>query len=118
MGICRTGLRKQTCYKRDAPSGTALSLAESVHSVRGGLGNVFTRNGEKPRKKTDLGISVARGGDVSGEHTVFFFGDGERIELTHRSTTADVFAAGALRAVCWLITKAPGRYTMRDVLNK
>ena len=57
-----------------------------------------------------------RGGDVSGDHTVFFFGDNERIELTHRSTSATIFSAGAVRAAYWLVGKAPGKYGMRNVL--
>ena len=64
-----------------------------------------------------LGFGVMRGGDVSGDHTVYFLGDGERIEITHRSSNADIFATGAVRAACFLAGRKAGWYTMRDVLS-
>ncbi|MEM6532367.1 MAG: 4-hydroxy-tetrahydrodipicolinate reductase [Myxococcota bacterium] len=105
-------------HKRDAPSGTAYALGDAVHDARPGLETVDARSGmDAVREPNSLGYSVARGGDVAGEHTVFFFGAGERIELTHRSTTPDIFARGALRAANWLVGQAPGRYGMNDVLG-
>jgi 4-hydroxy-tetrahydrodipicolinate reductase len=117
--------------KRDAPSGTALALAESLARGRaeadaGGTGadagaaltRVLGRAGDTgPRAPGELGIAAVRGGDVIGEHTAYFLGEHERIELTHRAATRSVFAAGALRAAAWLAGKPAGRYRMRDVLG-
>jgi len=103
--------------KRDAPSGTAYALGKAVHAGRSGLEDVTGRAGVATRKDNELGYAALRGGDVAGEHTVFFFGDGERIELTHRATTPNIFASGALKAAKWLVGKAPGRYSMRDVIS-
>ena len=100
--------------KRDAPSGTALMLGAAARAGRSALRDVVGRTGL--RVSDELGYSAVRGGDVSGEHTVFFLGNGERLELTHRATTPDIFADGALRAAAWLVGKPPGRYTMHDVL--
>jgi 4-hydroxy-tetrahydrodipicolinate reductase len=102
--------------KVDAPSGTALRLAEVVKGVRGGR-YVHGREG-KPgaRSKEEIGVLAMRGGDVIGDHTAFLFGDGERIELTHRASSRDLFARGALRAARWLLGRAPGRYRLADVL--
>ena len=75
------------------------------------------RHGDgEPRAASELGVAALRGGDVSGEHTVFFLATGERIELMHRATTPDIFARGALTAAAWLAGRAAGLYTMRDVL--
>jgi 4-hydroxy-tetrahydrodipicolinate reductase len=104
-------------HKRDAPSGTARSLGEAVSAGRGELQEVVGRSGmSEPRAKNELGYAAMRGGDVSGDHTVFFFGDNERIELTHRSTSPTIFSAGAVRAAHWLVGKSPGKYSMGDVL--
>jgi 4-hydroxy-tetrahydrodipicolinate reductase len=107
--------------KRDAPSGTALALGEALARGRadaGGLAQRLGRAGDTgPRAAGELGIAAVRGGDVIGEHTAYFLGDHERIELTHRAATRDVFAAGALRAAVWLAGKPAGRYRMRDVLG-
>ena len=70
--------------------------------------------GERPRK--EIGVQALRGGDVVGEHTVFFFGDGERVELTHRASSREQFGRGALRAAQWVVGKPPGLYDMGDVL--
>ena len=104
-------------FKRDAPSGTAYALGKAVHAGRSGLEDTLGRVGEATRQDNELGYAALRGGDVAGEHTVFFFGDGERIELVHRSTSPDIFASGALKAAKWLVGKAPGRYSMRDVIS-
>jgi len=107
--------------KRDAPSGTALRLAEVA---AGALGLpekdafVCQRQGETgARRAGTLGIQALRGGDVVGDHTVHFLADGERLELTHRATSRDNFARGALRAARWLVGKKPGFYGMQDVLG-
>jgi 4-hydroxy-tetrahydrodipicolinate reductase len=111
-------------HKRDAPSGTALALAESLSRGHAGasegaeLQRLVGRAGDAgPRQRGELGIAAVRGGDVIGDHTVYFLGDHERIELTHRAGTRSVFAAGALRAAAWIAGKPAGRYRMRDVLG-
>src|SRR5690606_9901590 len=108
-------------HKRDAPSGTALALARALAAGRGqDLDQVLRteRSGDGgARPGGEIGVMAVRGGDVVGEHTAYLFGDGERIELTHRAASRDLFAAGALRAAAWLAGRAPGRYTMRDVLG-
>jgi 4-hydroxy-tetrahydrodipicolinate reductase len=108
-------------HKVDAPSGTALGLAEAVSSALSrDTAEVlrFERHGKVgERKRGEIGIQALRGGDVVGEHTVYFFGSGERIELTHRATSRDNFAAGALRALKWVVGKPPGLYSMKDVLG-
>ncbi|MGC9141291.1 MAG: 4-hydroxy-tetrahydrodipicolinate reductase [Caldimicrobium sp.] len=106
--------------KKDAPSGTALKLAQAIARV---LGRVeenfrFCREGiigERPSQ--EIGIQTIRGGDIVGEHTVMFAGIGERIELTHRASSRETFARGAIRAALWVVGKAPGVYTMLDVLG-
>ena len=69
------------------------------------------------RKANEIGIQTLRGGDVVGDHTVYFAGIGERLEITHRASSRDTFAQGALRAAEWLIGKKPGLYNMQDVLG-
>lgn len=106
--------------KRDAPSGTALALGRAAASARNrALDDVITtaRSGDRVREQQEMGIFGVRGGDVVGEHTVYFFLDGERLELTHRATDRRIFASGALRAARWLSGRPPGRYTMADVLG-
>ena len=104
--------------KVDAPSGTALRLAEVVKAGRDGSHYVHGREG-KPgaRDSREIGMHALRGGDVVGDHTVFFFGDGERIELTHRASSRDLFAHGALRAAKWMTGKPAGLYRLADVLG-
>jgi len=103
-------------HKRDAPSGTGLALGQAVQLGRGPMQEVRARH-DGERQANELGYAVMRGGDVSGDHTVHFFGEGERIELVHRSSSADIFASGALRAAHWLVEKPKGRYSMRDVMR-
>lgn len=105
--------------KRDAPSGTAMRLAEEVaRSLGRSQDDIRTARvgqvGERP--KSEIGVQALRGGDVVGEHTVYFFGDGERVELTHRATSREQFARGALRAARWVLGRAPGLYDMSHVL--
>ncbi len=108
-------------HKKDSPSGTALRLAEAAASARGlNLNDVATHGrkgqvGERP--ETQIGIHAVRGGDVVGEHTVFFAGDGERVELTHRASSRDCLALGALRAALWIVGRRSGLYSMQDVLD-
>lgn len=107
--------------KRDAPSGTALRLAELAAEAQGAplRGRaLFGREGEPgPRKTEELGVLALRGGDVVGDHTVYFLGAGERIELTHRAQSRDCLARGALRAALWLANQPAGVYGMRQVLG-
>jgi 4-hydroxy-tetrahydrodipicolinate reductase len=104
--------------KVDAPSGTALRLAEVAAEARGSGSMVHGRHGRPgPRGDDEVGMHAVRGGDVIGDHTVHLLGGGERLELTHRATSRDVFAYGALRAASFLAGKAPGPYTLRDVLG-
>ena len=107
--------------KVDAPSGTALMLGEVAAKARGGAlakDGVFARHGVTgERQGGSVGFSVARGGDVVGDHTVYFAGPGERIELTHRSSSRATYAQGAMRAAKFLSGKAPGLYDMDDVLG-
>ena len=107
--------------KVDAPSGTALSLAKGICAAIGrdaGSDLVHGRQGRPgARTKKEIGMHSLRMGSVVGDHTVFFGSDFERLELTHRAETRDVFAAGALRAALWLAGKKPGFYTMADVLE-
>lgn len=107
--------------KRDAPSGTALHLAEAVASGRGQeLADhlVLERAGDTgPRPDRAIGIQTLRGGDSPGEHTVLFVGRGERLELTHRSATRDHFAGGAVRCAKWLLGKPPALYTISQIYD-
>ncbi len=110
--------------KKDAPSGTALMLAEAVVDARAaqcaerGIAQrrVHARDGQAPRQPGDVGVVAVRGGDVVGEHTVMFFADGERVELTHKVSDRRIFAKGALDAATFLVGRAAGRYRMTDVL--
>jgi len=105
-------------HKIDAPSGTALRLAEAVREARPDLVLRHGREGTTgPRKKNELMVVALRGGDVVGDHTIHLMGPSERIEITHRATQRDLFARGALRAAAWLIGKKPGRYSLSDLLD-
>lgn len=107
--------------KKDAPSGTALRLAElaaEALSLSPRRALLFERHGETgPRPAGAIGVQALRGGDVVGDHTVHFLADGERLELTHRATSRDNFARGAVRAARFLAGKPPGVYDMQDVLG-
>jgi 4-hydroxy-tetrahydrodipicolinate reductase len=107
--------------KRDAPSGTALKLGETVAGARGqdfSQAAAYDRAGvPRVRAAGSIGFSVVRAGDIVGEHTVTFAAAGERVELTHRATDRMIFARGALRAGQWLAAKPPGLYSMKDVLG-
>lgn len=107
--------------KKDAPSGTALKLAQVVaRSLGRNLEQVgvYARHGMiGERTQQEIGIQTIRAGDIVGEHTVVFGGLGERIEITHRAHSRDNFARGALRAAQWVVSQAPGLYDMQDVLG-
>jgi 4-hydroxy-tetrahydrodipicolinate reductase len=108
--------------KRDAPSGTAIRLAEVVADAYAKLGQHqelrSSREGHLgARTQNEIGVQSLRGGDVVGEHTVFFLGEGERLELTHRATSRDTFASGAVRAARWVVGRPAGLYDMLDVLG-
>ncbi|MEI7703652.1 MAG: 4-hydroxy-tetrahydrodipicolinate reductase [Deltaproteobacteria bacterium] len=107
--------------KKDAPSGTAVRLAEvAAEALHRDPARdvVYARHGMVgERTPREIGVMTLRGGDVVGEHTVFFAGQGERLEVTHRATSRDQFARGALRAARWVNGRAPGMYDMHDVLG-
>lgn len=105
--------------KKDSPSGTAQRLADAVARGRNQKeGFVYGRQGlVGERKPAEIGVHAVRGGDVVGDHTVFFLGAGERIELVHRVTSREAFAQGAVAAALWLARQKPGLYDMRDVLG-
>lgn len=108
-------------HKVDAPSGTALAMGESVAQALGrDLRDcaVYGREGQTgARDKETIGFATARGGDVVGDHTVMFLGEGERVEITHKASSRMSFAKGAVRAALWLDNQEPGLFDMRDVLN-
>lgn len=107
--------------KKDAPSGTALKLAEVLAAAKNwdlAETGMYSRHGiigERPSK--EIGIQTVRAGDIVGDHTILYGGPGERIEITHRAHNRDPFARGALRAAEWVVNQPPGLYGMADVLN-
>ena len=107
--------------KKDAPSGTAVRMGEVVAKALGRdyhQAAKYHREGiTGARTNEEIGMQTVRGGDIVGEHTVYFIGMGERIELTHRAHTRDMFARGAVRAAKWVVGKKPGLYDMQDVLG-
>ena len=107
--------------KRDAPSGTALMIARAIAAGHGADYDRVKRHARDgdvgPRPRGEIGVSSVRGGDVIGEHTAYFFGPAERIEIGHRASSRHIFAAGALRAATWVVGKPPGRYDMLAVLG-
>jgi 4-hydroxy-tetrahydrodipicolinate reductase len=107
--------------KRDAPSGTARTLAEILAEVRREQLDRVVRHGRAgivgQRTSQEIGMHSVRGGDVIGDHTVIFANLGERVELTHKASSRDTFANGALRAALWVVTQKPGVYDMQDVLG-
>lgn len=108
-------------FKKDAPSGTAVRLAQILADTRGidiNKVGVYGRKGiTGERQKTEIGIHAIRAGDITGEHTVIFGGIGERIEITHKAHSRDNFARGAVKAAIWVINQPPGLYDMQDVLG-
>lgn len=108
-------------HKRDAPSGTALAVADALARGRGldpAAAIRPSRAGDVgPRPAEEIGVFAVRGGDVIGEHTAYLLGPAERIELTHRATDRRIFARGAVRAAAWVAGRRPGLYGIRDVLG-
>jgi len=102
--------------KKDAPSGTALRAADVISEALGGKEYVHGREGLAPRGK-EIGIHAVRGGDIVGDHTVLFAGDGERIEIKHQAHSRQAFAGGAVKAAIWIAKAKPGVYTMADILG-
>ena len=106
-------------HKQDAPSGTAMDLATRLQ--RAAEGEKPLRHGREgqigPRPDAEIGLHALRGGEVVGEHTVFFFGPHDRLELTHRAADRRIFATGALRAAHWVAKQPAGLYNMQDVLG-
>ncbi|MFO7916028.1 MAG: 4-hydroxy-tetrahydrodipicolinate reductase [Candidatus Krumholzibacteriales bacterium] len=104
--------------KKDSPSGTAARIGEIVSSSREGGRIVHGREGEAgPRSRREIGMHSLRGGDVTGEHTVIFAGEGERLELVHRAHSRRTFARGTVRAIHFMLKAGPGLYTMHDILG-
>lgn len=107
--------------KKDAPSGTATTLLEILGDVRKLQLEEALRHGRKgivgERTDSEIGIHAIRGGDVVGDHTVIFAANGERVELTHKASSRETFANGALRAATWVVNQKPGLYNMQDVLG-
>jgi 4-hydroxy-tetrahydrodipicolinate reductase len=107
--------------KKDAPSGTALKLAQVLAEARSldlGKAAVYERKGIIGERRADeIGIQTFRAGDIVGEHTILFGGMGERLEITHRAHNRDTFARGALRAARWILERPAGLYDMQDVLG-
>lgn len=107
--------------KQDAPSGTATTLAEILAKARNLQLDAALRHGRHgiigERTATEIGMHALRGGDVVGDHTVVFAAEGERVELTHRASSRETFATGALRAAQWVVGQSPGIYTMQEVLG-
>jgi 4-hydroxy-tetrahydrodipicolinate reductase len=107
--------------KKDAPSGTATTLLEILADVRKLQLKDALRHGREgivgERTDTEIGIHAIRGGDVVGDHTVIFAANGERVELSHKASSRDTFANGALRAALWVVKQKPGLYDMQDVLG-
>jgi 4-hydroxy-tetrahydrodipicolinate reductase len=107
--------------KKDAPSGTAKSLAIILAAVRNQQLKKVARHGRVgivgERTAAEIGIHSVRGGDVVGDHTIIFANAGERLELTHKASSRDTFANGALRAALWVVKQNPGLYDMQDVLG-
>ena len=106
--------------KKDAPSGTALTLAQAAAAGRNANLDEWATHGRSgivgERPDEEIGIMALRGGDVVGDHTVYFYGTGERLELTHRAQSREAFASGAVRAAAWIAGRPPGSYSIRDVL--
>jgi len=108
-------------HKKDAPSGTARTLAEILAEVRGQQLEKVLRHGREgivgERSNAEIGMHSVRGGDVIGDHTVIFAGEGERLELSHKAASRETFANGALRAAAWIVKQKHGLYDMQDVLG-
>lgn len=107
--------------KKDSPSGTAVRMGEVVAEALGRdynkVANYHREGICGERTKEEIGMQTVRGGDIIGEHTVYFIGQGERIEISHRATTRDMFSRGSVRAAKWVVSQMAGLYDMQDVLG-
>ena len=108
--------------KVDAPSGSALKIAEAVAKVLGRdfkKVGIYGRAGKEagPRDSKEIGIHAIRGGNIPGEHTIMFIGKNEQLEIIHRVRDRSVFAQGAIRAAEWVVEQKPGLYSMQDILR-
>jgi 4-hydroxy-tetrahydrodipicolinate reductase len=104
--------------KKDAPSGTAVKIADILSRVKGEGQKIYGRQGLiGERKPHEIGIHALRGGDVVGEHCVIFAGDGERLEITHRASSRRTFASGVVKAIRFVMNQKPGLFDMNDVLG-
>lgn len=108
-------------HKVDAPSGTALRMGETVAAALGRELKAVSITGRDgvtgERARETIGFATVRGGDVVGDHTVMFLGDGERLEISHKASSRMTFAAGAMRAAAWIAGRKPGLFDMQDVLG-
>jgi 4-hydroxy-tetrahydrodipicolinate reductase len=107
--------------KKDNPSGTALHLAEIVANALGRdlnkVASYFREGTNIVRAEKEIGMQVVRGGDIVGDHTVYFIGKGEQIEITHRAHNREMFSHGAVKAAKWVVNREPGLYSLKDVLG-
>ncbi len=105
--------------KKDAPSGTAISLANSINRGLGGSGNEVFRekNSDRARKKNEIGLSSVRGGDIVGVHSVFFFLKDQTLEFKHTAHNRKIFSRGSLDAAKWILSQKPGLYSVIDMLG-
>jgi len=113
-------IEKHHNQKIDAPSGTALAIADAINSVLpgGGMKYVYDRHSSMlKRTRDEIGIHSVRGGTITGEHIVLFAGNNEMIEIKHTAVSRDLFAEGALKAAAFLYNKAPGYYRMQDIFE-
>lgn len=112
-------IEKHHNKKLDAPSGTALMIAEAIKEVRGGAEYVYDRSKERhQREQKEIGIQSIRGGNIIGEHEVMFCGNDEIITISHSATSRELFAEGALRAAAFVATKQKGFFTMKEFLQE
>ena len=106
--------------KKDIPSGTSISLAQSIREGNEKINKFIYReeNNNRLRKKNEIGFASIRGGDVIGEHSVYFFLDGERLELKHVASSRKIFSVEKKKSASWLFKKKPGLYTIMDMINR
>lgn len=104
-------------HKKDTPSGTALSIAQTIENTLNKTSLIKLNNYTNSRSKGGIGISFMRGGGIIGEHSVSFISDDEILEINHKAINREIFANGAIASAKWLINRTPGLYNMRDVLN-
>lgn len=113
-------IEKHHNQKLDAPSGTALAIADGINTVLAKKQEyIYDRHSRrKKRSKTEIGIHAIRGGTIVGDHSVLFAGDDELIEISHKATSKDIFGTGALRAARFIVRKKPGMYDMNDLISE